>query len=90
MANHASAKKRVRRNKSKALVNKSRVSRIRTQVKKIEQAIGAGDNKAAAEALKVAQPEIYRGVSKGVLNKKAAARKMSRLSKRIKALKKAS
>ncbi|MCB1532859.1 MAG: 30S ribosomal protein S20 [Alphaproteobacteria bacterium] len=89
MANHASAKKRVRRNESRTLVNKSRVSRIRTFIKKIEQAIEAGDKKQAEAAFKSAQPEIQRGVSKGVLHKNTAARKLSRLSTRIKALKKA-
>ena len=89
MANHASAKKRVRRNDSRALTNKSRISRIRTFLKKIEQAIGAGDEKAAQTALHAAQPELYRGVSKGLLHKNTVARKMSRLSTRIKALKKA-
>jgi small subunit ribosomal protein S20 len=88
MANHASARKRVRRNTRKAETNKSRTSRIRTFVKKIEQAIGAGDAKTAELALRAAKPEIQRGVSKGLLNKNAAARKLSRLSARIKALKK--
>ncbi len=86
MANHASAKKRARRNVSRALINKNRVSRIRTFLKKVEMAIAGGDSKKAQEALKQAQPELYRGVSKGLLHKNAAARKMARLSKRIKAL----
>ena len=89
MANHASAKKRVRRNESRTLVNKSRVSRIRTFIKKIEQAIEAGDKKQAEAAFRSAQPDSQRGVSKGVLHKNTAARKLSRLSTRIKALKKA-
>lgn len=89
MANHASAKKRVRRNDRRADINKARVSRIRTFIKKIEQAISSGDSKAAELAFKTAQPEISRGVSKGVLKKNAASRKLSRLSARIKALKKA-
>ena len=89
MANHASAKKRTRRNARRALVNGSRVNRMRTFIKKIELAISAGDAKAADAAFKAAQPEIDRGVAKGVLHKNTAARKLSRLSTRIKALKKA-
>ena len=89
MANHASARKRVRRNARRAVINGSRVSRMRTFIKKVEQAIQAGDAKAADEAFKKAQPEIDRGVSKGVLHKNTAARKLSRLSSGIKALKKA-
>ena len=86
MANHASARKRVRRNGRAAEVNKSRMSRMRTFIKKVETAIAAGDSKAAQQALKDAQPEIYRSVSKGLLHKNVAARKMSRLSSRIKTL----
>ena len=86
MANHASARKRVRRNAARAEVNGARVSRIRTFIKKVEQAIDTGDAKAAQAALKEAQPEILRGVSKGVLPKNTASRKLSRLSARIKAL----
>lgn len=89
MANHASAKKRTRRNARRAVINGSRVSRMRTFIKKIELAISAGDAKAADAAFKAAQPEIDRGVAKGVLHKNTAARKLSRLSTRIKALKKA-
>ena len=89
MANHASARTRVRRNGRAAAVNKSRTSRIRTFVKNVEQAITAGDAKLAEDAFRAAQPEMARGVSKGVLQKKAASRKLSRLSARIKALKKA-
>ncbi len=87
MANHASAKKRVRRNNRRALVNKARLSRMRTFIKKVEEAIESGDSKAAKAALQRVQPEIYRGVSKGLLHKNTAARKMSRLSTRVKALK---
>ncbi len=86
MANHASARKRVRRNENRAQINKARVSRIRTFIKKVEQAIGSGDAKEAQAALKAAQPELFRGVSKGVFHKKTASRKLSRLSARIKAL----
>jgi len=86
MANSPQAKKRIRRNDRRAAINKSRVSRIRTFVRKVEDAIKAGDKSAAAEALKSAQPEIMRGVTKGVLHKKTASRKVSRLSARVKAI----
>lgn len=86
MANHPSARKRVRRNARRAVINKSRLSRIRTSIKKVEAAIAAGDAKGAQEAMKAAQPEIYRGVAKGLIPKNTAARKVSRLSAKIKAL----
>lgn len=86
MANHKSAKKRIRRNANRAEINKSRISRIRTFVKKIDVAIEAGDGAAATLALKTAQPEIMRGVTKGVLHKNTASRKMSRLAARVKAV----
>jgi len=86
MADHASAKKRTRRNANRALINKSRMSRIRGFLKKVEQAIESGKAKDAKEALQSAQPEIFKGVAKGLMHKNAAARKMSRLSARIKAL----
>ena len=84
MANHKSAKKRIRRNQARAEINKSRTSRIRTFIKKVETAIGIGDAPAAKLALKEAQPEIMRGVSKGVLHKNTASRKMSRLAASVK------
>jgi small subunit ribosomal protein S20 len=87
MANHASSKKRIRRNARKATVNGDRRGRIRTFIKKVELAITAGDAEQAEAAFKVAQPEIHRGVAKGVFHKKTASRKLSRLSSRIKALK---
>ena len=86
MANSPQAKKRIRRNNNRAEINGARMSRIRTQVKKVEVAVLAGDKKAAEEALKVAQPELAKGVAKGVLHKNTAARRMSRLSKRVAAL----
>lgn len=89
MANHASALKRVRRNNSRADVNTARRSRIRTFLKKVEAAIDVGDKAAAQAALQTVQPELYRGVAKGILQKNTVARKMSRLSARIKALGKA-
>ncbi len=86
MANHASAKKRVRRNERRALINKNRTSRVRTFVKKIETEILAGNAAGAKEALRQAQPELYKGVSKGLFHKNTVARKLSRLSARIKAI----
>ena len=86
MANTPQARKRIRRNERRAEVNTNRVSRIRTFIKKVETAIAGGDKTAAAEALKAAQPELARGVSRGVLHKNTASRKMSRLSKRVSAL----
>lgn len=86
MANHKSAEKRIRQTERRTEVNRARVSRIRTFVKKVELAIASGDKAAAAEALKVAQPEIMRGATKGVLHRNTVARKISRLSARIKSL----
>ena len=86
MANHASAKKRVRRNESRAEINGARRGRIRTFLKKVEEAILSGNAKDAQVALQAAQPELYRGAAKGLWHKKTVARKMSRLSARIKAL----
>jgi len=86
MANTPQAKKRIRRNARRADINHARISRIRTFVKQVESAIAAGKKKEAAEALKKAQPELARGVSRGVLHKNTAARKLSRLSKRVASL----
>ena len=86
MANHKSAKKRIRRNANRAEINKSRISRIRTFIKRVESAIASGDKNSAQTALKEAQPELMRGVSKGVFHKNTASRKMSRLSARVKAV----
>ena len=86
MANHKSAKKRIIRNAKRAEINGARIGRIRTFIKKVESAITAGDKAAADSALRDAQPEILRGVSRGVLHKNTASRKMSRLSARVKAL----
>jgi small subunit ribosomal protein S20 len=88
MATHVSAKKRAIRNAKRAVLNKSKTSRLRGYLKKVEQAIAAGDRKEAQEALKKAQPHIHKGVAKGLLHKNAAARKLSRLSAKIKAIKK--
>ncbi len=86
MANHKSAEKRIRQTARRTEVNGARISRIRTFVKKVETAIESGNKAAAAEALKAAQPEMMRGTSKGVLHANTVARKISRLSARIKAL----
>jgi small subunit ribosomal protein S20 len=86
MANTPQAKKRIRRNDKRAEINGNRIGRIRTFVKKVEAALDGGDKGAAAEALKAAQPELARGVARGVLHKNTAARKMSRLTKRVSAL----
>lgn len=83
MANHKSAEKRIRRNERRREINKARVSRIRGFVKRVELAIASGDQTAAREALKAAQPEMHRGVSRGVLHRNTVARKLSRLSHRI-------
>ena len=86
MANSPQAKKRARQNAARFAVNKMRRSRIRTYLRAVEEAIASGDKDAAAAALKAAQPELMRGVTKGVMHKNTAARKMSRLSSRVKAI----
>ncbi|MTI01387.1 MULTISPECIES: 30S ribosomal protein S20 [Alphaproteobacteria] len=86
MANSPQAKKRARQNDKRFAINKARRSRIRTFLRKVEEAIASGDKEAATAALRVAQPELMRGVTKGVFHKNTAARKMSRLSARVKAL----
>ncbi|MGE4429153.1 MAG: 30S ribosomal protein S20 [Sphingobium sp.] len=86
MANTPQAKKRIRRNERRTAINGARISRIRTLVKKVESAIAAGDKSAASSALQVVQPELARGVARGVLHKNTAARKFSRLTKAVGAL----
>lgn len=86
MANTASAQKRIRQTAVRTARNKARTSRMRTFVKKVEQAIETGDKKAAQDALRAAQPEMQRAAGKGVLHANTASRKLSRLSARIKAL----
>ena len=86
MANHKSAKKRIRRNSKFEIVNKVRKSKVRTFVKKVENAINNNDKKLANETFKVAQPEMHKSVSKGVFKKNTISRKLSRLSKKIKLL----
>jgi small subunit ribosomal protein S20 len=90
MPNKESAKKRLRQTVKKTTENKNRKTRIKTFVKKVDQAINSGDQKVANSALKSAESEMMRGVSKGVLHKNSASRKVSRLNAKIKLLKKAS
>jgi len=86
MANTPQSKKRARQSERRADVNKSRRSRIRTFLRKVEEAIESGDREAASAALVAAQPELMRGVTKGIFHKNTAARKMSRLSARVKTI----
>jgi small subunit ribosomal protein S20 len=87
MANSPQARKRIRQTERRTDVNRARRGRIRTFIKGVEKALESGDAGAAAEALRVAEPEIMRGVSKGVLAKNTASRKISRLSARVRSLK---
>lgn len=86
MANTPSAKKRIRQTARRTAINKSRISRIRTFVRKVEKAVASGDHEAARAAFREAEPEIRRGVTKGVLHLNTAARKISRLARRVKAM----
>lgn len=86
MANNSQAKKRARQAEARFDVNKARRSRIRTYLRKVEEALASGDAVAAKAALIEVQPELARGVTKGVLHKNTAARKMSRLASRVKTL----
>jgi small subunit ribosomal protein S20 len=86
MAHTISAKKRIRQTARRTILNKSRTSRIRTYVRKVEEAVRAGDKKAAEAAYKAMMPELHKGVSKGLLHRNTVARKLSRLSTRINAL----
>lgn len=86
MANTPQSKKRARQNDKRFQINKARRSRIRTHLRRVEEAIASGNKDDAAAALKAAQPELMRGVTKGVFHKNTASRKMSRLSARVKAL----
>ena len=86
MANSPQSKKRARQSDKRYQINKARRSRIRTHLRAVEEAIASGDQDAARAALQAAQPELMRGVTKGVFHKNTAARKMSRLSARVKAL----
>lgn len=86
MANTRQSKKRALQNTRRTVVNKARRSRIRTYLRRVEEAISSGDKDAASAALRAAQPELMRGVTKGVFHKNTAARKISRLSARVKTL----
>jgi small subunit ribosomal protein S20 len=86
MANHPSAEKRNRQTQRRTEVNRARMSRIRSFVKKVETAIASGDKTAAKQAYVDAAPEMQRGIGKGVVHQRTVARKLSRLSARIKAL----
>ncbi|MBW8308565.1 MAG: 30S ribosomal protein S20 [Candidatus Paracaedibacteraceae bacterium] len=86
MANHRNAEKAARQAERRTKVNRDRVSRIRTFIRKVEEAITSGSKEAATAAVRVAEGEIMRGVSKGVIHKNTASRKVSRLAKRVKAI----
>jgi len=86
MAHHKSAQKRIRRNAKREVMNTARKNRIRSYIRRVEDAIAAGDKDSAAAALRAAQPEIHRGVNKGILHRNTAARRLSRLSTRINTL----
>jgi small subunit ribosomal protein S20 len=86
MASHKSAEKRIRQTAKRTAINRSRVSRVRTFVKKVELAIASGDREAARAAFQLAQPELHRAVTKGVLHRNTVSRKLSRLAARVNAL----
>jgi small subunit ribosomal protein S20 len=86
MANTASARKRIRQNEKRVARNKARKSRVRSFVRKLEEAIASGDKASAQEAFRAAQPELQRAVTKGTLHANTVARKVSRLSARVKSL----
>jgi len=86
MPHHKSAEKRLRQTETRTEVNRARISRVRTFVKKVENAIESGDKEAARSAFQLAQPEMHRATTKGVLHKNTVARKLSRLATRINAL----
>lgn len=86
MANHKSAEKRLRQTEKRTAINRSRMSRVRTFVKKVEVAIASGDKAAAQAALQQAQPELHRAITKGVMRKNTASRKLSRLHLKVNAL----
>ncbi len=86
MANTSSAKKAVRKIITRSAVNKSRRSRVRTYLRKVEEAISSGNQGDAASALKAAQPEIQRAATRGIMHRNTASRKVSRLARRVKAM----
>jgi small subunit ribosomal protein S20 len=86
MANSPSARKRIRTNNARTEINGARAGRIRTFVKRVENAIAAGDKETATSAFKEAMPEMQRGVTRGILHKNTVSRKLSRMSAGIKKL----
>jgi small subunit ribosomal protein S20 len=86
MPHHKSAEKRLRQTEKRTVANRARMSRVRTFVKKVEAAIETGDRAAAQSALQLAQPELHRATTKGVMHKNTVARKLSRLATRINTL----
>jgi small subunit ribosomal protein S20 len=86
MPSHKSAEKRVRQTARRTAVNKARRTEVRSAVRKVEEALASGDKKAAADALKAAEPVIMKGATKGVIHKNTGSRKVSRLASRVKAL----
>ncbi|MBV9200427.1 MAG: 30S ribosomal protein S20 [Alphaproteobacteria bacterium] len=86
MANHKSAEKRIRQTAKRTAINRARVNRVRTFVKKVEAAIATGDKDTARSALRLAQPELHRAITKGVFHRNTVSRKLSRLAARINAL----
>jgi small subunit ribosomal protein S20 len=86
MAQHASAKKRIRQTKRRTVVNRARVSRIRTFLRRVETAIAGGKQDEAVAAYNMAQPELMRGANKGVVHRNLVARKLSRLAQRIRTM----
>jgi small subunit ribosomal protein S20 len=86
MASHKSSEKRIRQTVQRTAINRSRMSRVRTFVKKVEVAIASGDGEAARAAFQLAQPELHRAVAKGVLHRNTVSRKLSRLAARVNAL----
>ncbi len=86
MPSHVSAEKRVRKTAKRTAINKNRRSKVRSAIRRVEEALAAKDKAAAAAALKAAEPEIMRGVSKGVIHRNTGSRKVSRLHARLKAL----
>ena len=86
MASHKSAEKRIRQIAKRTTINRARMSRVRTFVKKVETAIDSGDKEAARSAFQLAQPEMHRAITKGVLHRNTVSRKLSRLAARINAL----
>ncbi len=86
MANTTSAKKATRKIARRTEINKSRRSRVRTHLRKVEEAIASGDKSAAEAALRAAQPELMRAATKGVYHRNTASRKVSRLANRVKSI----